>query len=75
MEGVRTVLVGAAIGLVAAVAGARLMRSLLFDVTPIGPIAFGAVTLLLIAVAALASWMPARRALRSDPTTVLRGTG
>jgi predicted permease len=74
-EGIGTALAGAALGLAISLAATRLMRSILFDVSPTDPVAFAGVTLLMIGVAALASWLPARRALRSDPTTALRGTG
>lgn len=71
-EGLRTSLIGATVGLVIAFAGARVLRGVLFDVSPTDPVAFGAVTVLLIAVSVLASWLPARRALEVDPTEALR---
>ncbi len=48
------------------------MRSLLFEVSATDPLAFGASTVLLVATAALASWIPARRASRVDPIRTLR---
>ena len=68
----RLTIAGAAIGLVGAVATSRLFQSLLFDVSPIDPVAFVASVVLLIAVAALAAYVPARRATRIDPVQALR---
>jgi predicted permease len=64
--------VGIAIGLAAALAGTRLLRGLLFEVHPADPLTFAAVPLFLAFVAALAGWVPARRAARLAPTTALR---
>ena len=66
------VVAGVALGLVAAVSLTRLLRSFLFDVTPTDPIAFAAVTGLLIAIGVLAAWLPARRAASIDPVGALR---
>jgi putative ABC transport system permease protein len=63
---------GIAIGLAAAWAGGRLIASLLFEISPTDPATFGAVTLLLFAVAALAGLLPAWRAARVDPLVALR---
>ena len=63
---------GAAAGLVIAAAGTRLLRSLLFEVQPLDPMAFGGAAALLIAVALLAAYVPARRATRVDPLRALR---
>jgi predicted permease len=66
----------AALGLVAGLIGAvfltRFLRKLLFDVSPLDPVAFLAVTALLLLVALLASWLPARRAAKVDPVIALR---
>jgi putative ABC transport system permease protein len=69
------VLTGAGIflGLLGAFALTRVLRALLFGVTPGDPVALGAVSLLLLAVALGASWLPARRAARTDPLTSMRG--
>ena len=64
--------VGTAIGAVAAVAATRVMRSLLFDVAPTDPATFAAAAVVLLAAAALACYLPARRAGRLDPLIVLR---
>jgi ABC-type antimicrobial peptide transport system permease subunit len=59
-------------GLAAALAGARLITSLLFGLTPADPLTICVATLLLLAVAALAGYLPARKASRVDPMTALR---
>jgi len=64
--------VGIAIGLGAAYGLTRLMASLLFDVKPTDPAVFISVAALLASVAFLASYLPARRALRVDPAVALR---
>jgi putative ABC transport system permease protein len=71
-QGMRVLLIGLAIGLGAAYALTRLMRSLLFGVTPTDGLTFVSVSLLLAAVALLACWIPARRAARVDPMVALR---
>jgi predicted permease len=71
-DGVRTVLAGVAVGVVSALAVGRVLRSLLFGVSETDAASFGAVTLLLLLTAALATWLPARRAARIAPTEALR---
>ena len=68
----RIVVVGLIIGLAGAVGVTRVLQTFLFGVTPTDPIAFTAVTLLLMAVGLMAAWLPARRATRIDPCTALR---
>ena len=63
---------GLAIGLALAAAGAHAMKSLLYGVDAIDPATFAGVAGLLCAIAALASWIPARRASRIDPIVALR---
>jgi len=64
--------IGAACGLTAALALTRLMKSLLYNVSPADPLTFAAVSAALILAAALASYLPARRATRVDPVEALR---
>jgi len=56
----------------AAAFASRILRSQLFDVNPVDPLTFVLVLVVLLAVAALASLLPARRATRLDPTAALR---
>ncbi|HWG59579.1 MAG TPA: FtsX-like permease family protein [Candidatus Acidoferrales bacterium] len=63
---------GIAIGIAGALAVTRLLRSLLFEVTPADPITFGGVVVLFAFVAVAACYVPARRATRVDPLTALR---
>lgn len=63
---------GIAVGLALFALVARFIRSLLFGVAPGDPLTLVAVSLVLIAIAALASWIPARRAARVDPMEALR---
>jgi predicted permease len=71
-QGLRLVLIGAAIGLAMASVVTRLLRSLLFGVQVAHPVTFAGVVATLFAVALLASYIPARRATRLDPTSALR---
>jgi ABC-type antimicrobial peptide transport system permease subunit len=64
--------VGTAIGLGAAAALMRLMRTLLFGISPFDPVTYITVPLVLVAAAALASYFPARRAAAVDPVEALR---
>jgi len=71
-ETLRLVLVGVGAGLMLALILNRLMTSILFGLGPADPLAIGAAAALMIAVAILAGWIPARRATRIDPTVALR---
>ena len=70
-QGLRTILIGVAIGLAGSVALTRMMESLLFGVTATDPLTFAAVVLLVVATALLACYIPARRATEVDPMTAL----
>ena len=63
---------GCIVGLVGALFSARLVRDLLYGVSPSDPIVLGLVCALLIAVAVLAAWIPAQRAASIDPMQILR---
>jgi ABC-type antimicrobial peptide transport system permease subunit len=71
-DGMRLALVGLGAGLIAAIAGARLIASMLFGVSAHDPVVFTAVTLALAAIALFACWLPARRAAHADPMQALR---
>jgi predicted permease len=71
-QGARLALIGAVIGIVLALAGTRYLRSFLFDVSPLDPLTFLAVPVVLMLVALLASYIPARRAARVTPLDALR---
>jgi putative ABC transport system permease protein len=68
----RIVLAGLVVGLAAAAGVTRVLQRFLFGITPTDPITFTAVSLLLVAVALMAAWLPARRATRIDPSVALR---
>jgi ABC-type antimicrobial peptide transport system permease subunit len=72
VHAMRSVLAGAAIGLAGSLAATRLLQSFLFEVQPLDPAAFGAALAVLITVALLAAYVPARRATRVDPLRALR---
>jgi putative ABC transport system permease protein len=71
-QGMRLALIGAAAGIVAALTLTRLMRGLLHGVSPLDPLTFAAVPVLLAAITLFACWLPARRAAKTDPMEALR---
>jgi putative ABC transport system permease protein len=71
-HGAGLALKGIAIGLVLAAGATRVMRNLLYDVSPTDPLTFAGVAALLAAIALLAAYLPARRATRIDPIVALR---
>jgi putative ABC transport system permease protein len=71
-QGLRTVLFGVVIGVAGSLALTRAIQSLLFGVTATDPLTFIAVILLLVTVALLACYIPARRAAKVDPMVALR---
>ena len=71
-EGMKVVLIGIGIGLLGAFALTRWIKSLLFGVSANDPMTFVVITLLLMMIALLACWLPARRATKVDPLVALR---
>ena len=71
-DAMRAVVPGVLVGLASAAALTRLLRSLLYGVSGTDPVTFGSVVLLLLAVAVLAAWLPARRATRVSPMLAIR---
>jgi putative ABC transport system permease protein len=71
-SGLRLALAGAGVGLVAAVAAARAIRAMLFQTAPTDPASYLAGAALLLVVAGVASYGPARRAVRLEPTVAMR---
>jgi predicted permease len=72
-DGLRPATIGIAFGIAGALALTGLFEGLLYGVEPADPVTFLAVTVLLLACSALASYLPARRATRVDPVSVLKG--
>ena len=71
-EGVKLTSIGIVIGLLGAFGVTRLISSILFDTSPSDPLSYTTVSLFLIGVAVVASWIPARRATSVDPIVALR---
>jgi putative ABC transport system permease protein len=71
-EGMRLTAIGAGLGLLAAAGAAQALKGMLYDVNPLDPVAFTLVPAVLVGVAALAVYVPARRAARVDPIRALK---
>jgi putative ABC transport system permease protein len=71
-QGLKLALLGIGIGLAGSFALTPLMASQLLGVSPVDPLTFITVSLLLVLVALVACWLPARRAAKVDPMTALR---
>lgn len=71
-RGLKTVTIGLGVGLLGALALTRFMQSLLFETSPNEPVVYLVVTVVLLSVAVLACWLPARRAAKIDPVIALR---
>lgn len=72
-QGAAMAMAGIVAGAIASIAVTRLLANSLFEVTPTDPVAFGGVIVLLLVVALVACWLPARRAARVEAMDVLRG--
>jgi ABC-type antimicrobial peptide transport system permease subunit len=72
-RGLVLVAVGVALGIAAALSVSRMVANMLFGISPIDPVTFVGVPLLLAAMALAASYVPAFRATRIDPALALRG--
>jgi ABC-type antimicrobial peptide transport system permease subunit len=72
MRGLVVSAIGVGVGLVGVIGGARLLRRFLFSVTPTDPIAIGGAAMLMLVIAAIACYIPARRAAAEDPVQALR---
>lgn len=72
-EGLRLAVLGTVLGVAAAFVSTRLIRSLLFETVPTDPLTFFMTPLVLAGVALLATYIPARRAMRLDPALAIRG--
>ncbi len=71
-QGVRIAGLGLVVGALAALLGGRALASLLYGISPHDPLVLAVAGLTVLAVAALSSWLPARRATRVDPMVALR---
>ncbi len=71
-EGLKLTAIGLALGLVGAAFATRALTSILYGVNPLDPATFAAIAALLVATTLIAAYLPARRALRIDPTEALR---
>jgi ABC-type lipoprotein release transport system permease subunit len=67
--------IGLVTGVLGAVALTRLLSTALFEVSPLDPMTYVWVGVILVATSLLATWLPARRAMRVDPVRVMRDEG
>jgi ABC-type antimicrobial peptide transport system permease subunit len=72
-DGAKLATIGIGIGTAGAMALTQFIRAFLYGVSPSDPLTFIAIALVLGAVATIASYVPARRAMKVDPNTALRG--
>jgi predicted permease len=72
VQAAKLVLTGTVLGLLLALTLARVLKSLIYDVSPADPLTFGSVGLMVIAIAVLACYIPARKATKADPMIALR---
>jgi len=71
-QGMRLVGIGVAIGLAASLLFSQVLKKMLFNVSATDPLTYAAIVLLLVGVTVLATWLPARRAARTDPLVAIR---
>jgi predicted permease len=71
-QGISLVLIGSAIGIGAAIGVTRFITAMLYGIHPVDPLTFAGVAILMMFVALLACYIPARRAMKVDPMTALR---
>jgi ABC-type antimicrobial peptide transport system permease subunit len=71
-QGMKLAMLGLGLGVIGALLATRLMARLLYGISATDPVTFGGIATLLAGVALIASWLPARRAVATDPTTALR---
>jgi ABC-type antimicrobial peptide transport system permease subunit len=71
-ETMRVVCIGIALGVSAGLAAARWFQGLIWGVKPIDPLSFGLAICLMLLIAGIAAFLPARRAMRADPMVALR---
>jgi putative ABC transport system permease protein len=70
--GMKLAVIGAVIGVAGALALSNVVATMLFEVTPFDPASYSATAVVLLTVAMLACYVPARRAMRVDPIVALR---